>query len=67
MLDIRDYIIALEPSTVICESRSILRERGQLPILEPGEEKIMDIEINVFEGKDAIEAMRNRIMTALNE
>lgn len=67
MLDIRDYIIALEPSNVICESRSILRERGQLPILEPGEEKIMDIEINVFEGKDAIEAMRNRIMTALNE
>lgn len=67
MLDTRDYIIALEPSNVVCESRATLRERGQLPILEPGEEKIMDIEISVIEGKDAIAATRSHIKTVLNE
>lgn len=61
MLDERDYIVALEPSNVVCENRSVLRERNQLPILLPGESRAMNIEIGVVEGKRSIRELEERI------
>lgn len=45
---IKDYILGLEPCTVPCEKRSVLREKGLLSYLEPGEEKIHKVEIGII-------------------
>ena len=37
MLERRDYVLAIEPSNVVCENRKVLRENGILPLLKPGE------------------------------
>ena len=55
--DWKDYIVALEPANVPCESRNILREMGILPILQPGESKTFRIEIGVVAGNDNIQAL----------
>lgn len=54
--DWKDYIVALEPANVPCESRNILREMGILPILQPGETQTFRIEIGVISGNDNIQA-----------
>ncbi len=61
MLDERDYIVAIEPSNVKCENRSVLRQKGLLPILKPAESKVMDIEIGVLEGKEQIKALEKHM------
>ena len=55
--DWKDYIVALEPANVPCESRNILREMGILPILQPGQTKTFRIEIGVVAGNDNIQAL----------
>lgn len=53
--DIKDYVLALEPANVPCESRNILRQNNMLPFLQPGESADFRIEIGVIEGKENIE------------
>lgn len=55
--DWKDYIVALEPANVPCESRDVLRKMGVLPILQPGERKTFRVEIGVVAGNEAIEAL----------
>lgn len=52
--DRKDYIVALEPANVPCESRNVLRQMGVLPILQPGETRTFRIEIGVVAGNEAI-------------
>lgn len=52
--DWKDYIVALEPANVPCESRNILRQKDMLPILQPGETKTFQVEIGVVAGNEAI-------------
>lgn len=52
--DLKDYVLALEPANVPCESRNVLRERGQLPYLAPGEKVDFKVEIGVISGGENI-------------
>ena len=61
MLERRDYVLAIEPSNVVCENRKVLRENGILPLLKPGEIREMDIEIGVLEGNESIKKMEKKI------
>ena len=52
--NIKDYVAAIEPANVLCEPRSVLREKGMLPELQPGETKKFRVEIGIAEGKEEI-------------
>ena len=52
--DVKDYVLALEPANVPCESRDYLRKNNLLPFLAPGETKKFRVEINVIAGNDEI-------------
>ena len=56
-----DYVVGIEPCNVPCENRAVLRERGLLPFLEPGEVREMRVEIGVLEGTAEIEAFERRV------
>jgi len=49
MLGVRDYIMSIEPANAPCKSRHLLRERNQLPMLEPGEARDVELSIEVIE------------------
>ncbi len=53
--DIKDYVLALEPASVPCESRNILREKGLLPFINSGEEVDFSVKIGVISGNENIE------------
>jgi hypothetical protein len=50
-----DYVVAIEPCNAPCENRATLRQQGLLPMLEPGQQREMRVEIGVLEGNDAID------------
>ena len=52
--DIKDYVLALEPANVPCESRDYLRKNKLLPFLAPGETKKFSVSITVISGNDKI-------------
>ena len=67
MLNEVDYVVGFEPVNTITVNRSVLRSRGRLPMLEPGEVREMDIEFGVLEGCaeiDAFAAEVKRLTTA---
>jgi len=61
MLGPGEYVLGMEPCNAPCENRAILRERGQLPMLEPGESRTMRVEIGVLAGNGEIEAFAGGI------
>lgn len=66
MMGERDYTLAIEPCNVQCENRGVLRKKGLLPILESGEQKKMDLEIGIAEGKDEIRILEEKIKKIRN-
>ncbi len=42
-----EYVLGIEPCNIPCKSRNILRKEKILPFLQPGESKIIDLEIIV--------------------
>jgi len=47
MLGYGEYVLGIEPCNVLCKSRSVLREEGNLPFLQPGESITNEIEVSV--------------------
>jgi hypothetical protein len=48
MMGAGTYVNGLEPSNAPLNSRSALREKNLLPMLEPGEEKLVEVELGVL-------------------
>lgn len=59
--NVKDYVLALEPANVPCEPRSVLREMGIFPILNPGETTNFRVEIGVISGNENIEKYLTKI------
>lgn len=57
--DVKDYVLALEPANVPCESRDVLRARQQLPFLNPGETLDFGFKTGVVSGNDNITYLIN--------
>ena len=55
-----DYVAALEPCNAPCLNRAVLRGRGLLPFLGPGETRELRVEIGVLEGEAEIQAFEAR-------
>jgi hypothetical protein len=49
MMGVGEYVLGLEPSNVLVKSRNILREENSLPMLQPGESTVNDLEIEINE------------------
>ncbi len=56
-----DYVIGLEPCNSPGANRARVRAQGLLPMLAPGEQRQMDVEISVIEGREAIDQLVRRI------
>jgi hypothetical protein len=65
MLNEVDYVVGFEPVNAKIVNRSILRAQGRLPMLEPGEQREMDIEIGFLEGKEEIDAFAAEVQRIL--
>ncbi len=52
--NVKDYVVALEPANVPCEPRNVLREKGILPVILPGETVHFRLEIGVISGNEEI-------------
>jgi hypothetical protein len=50
MLGEGEYVFSLEPCNVFCENRSVLRRKGSLPFLDPGQASENEVEIGVLDG-----------------
>jgi hypothetical protein len=48
MMGAGDYVCGLEPSNAFLTSRAELRERGELPVLQPGEAREFTVELGVL-------------------
>ncbi|MCX7707596.1 MAG: aldose 1-epimerase family protein, partial [Anaerolineae bacterium] len=59
-----DYVAALEPCNAPCLNRAVLRERGLLPFLAPGESCELRVEIGVLEGPEEIAAFERQARAA---
>lgn len=49
-----DYVVGLEPSNAIPEGRDVVRKRGELEMIQPGECRIFELEIGVIESPDEL-------------
>ena len=55
-----EYVVGMEPGTNPPIGRTAARERGELTILKPGEQRIFDIEMGIVDGRDELDALRAR-------
>ena len=56
-----EYVVGIEPGNVPVNRRSVLRERGQLAFLEPGETRRFELEIGVLTGAAEIEGFAREV------
>ena len=59
------YVVGTEPCTMPLASRADLRERGELELLGPGEERRVELEIGVVDSAEQIAAIEDRCRAAL--
>ena len=52
--NVHDYVNALEPANVPCLSRCELRSRQMLPMIEPGQTQLFNVEIGFLHGNESI-------------
>jgi len=55
-----DYVTALEPCNAPCLNRGVLRQKGLLPFLAPGEARELRVEIGVLAGEAEIHGFEQR-------
>ncbi len=56
MMGEKDYVLGLEPMIAKLDGRSGLRESGQLPYIEPGEEKEFEVCVEFFDSREAFDS-----------
>ncbi len=56
MMGEKDYVLGLEPMNATLDGRSGLRESGQMPTIEPGEERLFEVDVEFFDNMDEFQA-----------
>lgn len=49
MMGVRDYVLGLECGNCYPDGRNVMREKGMLKFLEPGEEKLYQVKVRMME------------------
>ncbi|RAQ22457.1 DUF4432 domain-containing protein [Hydrogeniiclostridium mannosilyticum] len=52
MLGAKDYVMGLEPGNCLPDGRDTMRREGTLAFLEPGEEKVFEITLEIIDGPE---------------
>lgn len=66
MMGAGDYVVGIEPCNTKCENRGILRKEKALPFLEAGEERNLEVEIGILEGKEEIDKFTDKVNKIIN-
>ena len=61
LLGPREYELGLEPANCRADGRDVERREGRLQFLAPGEEKHIDITVEIFDGTQGLQAVRGEI------
>lgn len=48
MMGVRDYVLGLECGNCYPDGRNVMREKGMLKFLEPGEKKIYTVRVGLL-------------------
>jgi hypothetical protein len=56
MMGQMDYVAGIEPCNSPCKARSVVREQGLLPFIEPGETRDMAVEVDILVGAAELDA-----------
>ena len=59
------YVVGTEPCIMPLASRAELREQGKLPMLDPGDERVIELEIGAIHSASHIRAIERRVRQAL--
>jgi hypothetical protein len=65
MMDAGTYVVGMEPANCHVEGRALERERGTLQFIEPGEERLFEVEIGVLENNEQIQELDARLKALL--
>ena len=49
MMGVHDYVLGLEPGNCSADGRDVMRSRGELKFLKPGESKAYQVEVDFKE------------------
>ena len=61
MLGQQDYVVAIEPANTYNVGIIEAREKGYLPMLQPGQEMKFSLEFGILDGNDDIEKLKNSL------
>ena len=50
MMGVRDYVLGLEPGNCLPDGRDVMREKGLLKFIRPGEKKSFEVRLKIIEG-----------------
>ena len=49
MMEVRDHVLGLECGNCYPDGRNVMRKRGMLKFLQPGEKKVYEVAVKLFE------------------
>jgi len=61
------YVVGIEPGNAWVEGRAAERKRGTLQVLQPGEERVYELEIGVLASQEEIKIIEDKVKKSLKE
>lgn len=60
MMGVKDYVMGLEPGNCYPDGRDVMREKGLLQMLAPGEKKTYGVRLTMLENEAQFEALKQK-------
>ena len=60
MMGVKDYVMGLEPGNCYPDGRDVMREKGLLQFLAPGEKKTYGVRLTMLENETQFEALKQK-------
>ena len=60
MMGVKDYVMGLEPGNCYPDGRDVMREKGLLQMLAPGEKKTYGVRLTMLENEAQLEALKQK-------
>lgn len=60
MMGVKDYVMGLEPGNCYPDGRDVMREKGLLQMLAPGEKKAYGVRLTMLENEAQFEALKQK-------
>ena len=60
MMGVKDYVMGLEPGNCYPDGRDVMREKGLLQFLAPGEKTTYGVRLTMLENETQFEALKQK-------